>query len=67
MAAQHRDLLALFAGVSQIGQRCPLNAVTMRDPSRLKAADFTSSHGRARTAILAVAASQMRAVLSLTP
>ena len=41
------------------------DAVTMRDPSGLKAAECTSSAWPRRTMIsLAVAASQMRAVLS---
>ena len=41
------------------------DAVTMRDPSGLKAAEVTASSWPRRTAIsLAVAASQMRAVLS---
>ena len=41
------------------------DAVTMRDPSGLKAAEFTQSSWPRRTAIsLALAASQMRAVLS---
>ena len=41
------------------------DAVTMRDPSGLKAADITAPSWPRRTAIsLAVAASQMRAVLS---
>ena len=41
------------------------DAVTMRDPSGLKAAEFTVSLWPRRTAIsFAVAASQMRAVLS---
>ena len=41
------------------------DAVTMRDPSGLKAAELTASSWPRRTAIsLAVAASQMRAVLS---
>src|ERR1700730_7293588 len=59
------------------GQRGPLDddrnravlspdAVTMRDPSGLNAAEYTSSSWPRRTAIsLALAASQMRAVLSI--
>ena len=47
------------------GRSCPADAVTMRDPSGLKAAEVTASSWPRRTAIsLAVAASQMRAVLS---
>ena len=41
------------------------DAVTMRDPSGLKAAEFTCASCPCRTVIsLAVAASQMRAVMS---
>ena len=44
------------------------DAVTMRDPSGLKAAECTASLMAAQDRdLLAVAASQMRAVLSLTP
>ena len=63
MAAQDRDLLG-GRGVPDAGGLVR-DAVTMRDPSGLKAAEFTSSSWPRRTAIsLAVAASQMRAVLS---
>src|SRR5215472_3920355 len=51
---------------SQMRAVLSLDAVTMRDPSRLKAADITQLSWPRRTAIsLALAASQMRAVLSL--
>ena len=64
MAAQDRDLLA-GRGVPDAGGLVVHDAVTMRDPSGLKAADVTASSWPRRTAIsLAVAASQMRAVLS---
>ena len=50
---------------SQMRAVLSYDAVTMRDPSGLKAADFTWSSWPRRTAIsLPVAASQMRAVLS---
>ena len=50
---------------SQMRAVLSADAVTMRDPSGLKAAEFTVSSWPRRTAIsLAVAASQMRAVLS---
>ena len=63
MAAQDRDLLG-GRGVPDAGG-VVRDAVTMRDPSGLKAAEYTVSSWPRRTAIsLPVAASQMRAVLS---
>ena len=55
----------MAVAASQMRAVLSSDAVTMRDPSGLKAAEFTASSWPRRTAIsLAVAASQMRAVLS---
>ena len=63
MAAKDRDLLGA-RGVQNAGGRSS-DAMTMRDPSGLKAAEVSQSLSPRRTAIsLALAASQMRAVWS---
>ena len=63
MTAQHFDFLSGRCVPDASG--LVDDAVTMRDPSGLKAADITALSWPRRTAIsLAVAASQMRAVLS---
>jgi hypothetical protein len=63
MAAQDRDLLA--AGGVPDATVLSDDAVTMRDPSGLKAAEFTMSRWPSRTAIsLPLGGSQMRTVLS---
>ena len=60
-----RTAISLLLAASQMRAVLSIDAVTMRDPSGLKAAEFTTSSWPRRTAIsLPLAASQMRAVLS---
>jgi len=63
MPAQHRDFVPVAA--SQIRDVWSCDAVTMRDPLGLNAAEFTMfSWPRSTASSFAIAASQMRAVLS---